>query len=283
METTTITQEDVEKVLNSLEVKKASEDDLDQPEGADLGNPAKEKMSDAAKAKKAACKKAEGEEQEEESEEETEKAKKAKKAMPEAKEKMAMPEAKEEKKEEEKEEKSYKKAKKSFSEDLPEEVQTKIDVSEFLKSLVDHTSEAVDGLAKELATTNTATTGRLEALENGISEIQESQAKVGIVLKAICERIGVISKAPARTEKSETVAKSDAAPADREFASGLAETQEKVFKSLSDNPIVAKAQISEALCDLVKSGDATDLDVIGFESQSYIRPELVTKLKEKLN
>lgn len=278
---TTITQEDVEKALNSLEVVKASEDDLDQPEGADLGNPAKEKMSDAAKAKKAACKKAEEgeqEEEQEESEEETEKAKKAKKAMP-------MPEAKEEKKEEkeEKEEKSYKKAKKSFSEDLPEEVQTKIDVSEFLKSLVDHTSEAVDGLAKELATTNTATTGRLEALESGISEIQESQAKVGIVLKAICERIGVISKAPARTEKSETVAKSDAAPADREFASGLAETQEKVFKSLSDNPIVAKAQISEALCDLVKSGDATDLDVIGFESQSYIRPELVTKLKEKLN
>lgn len=277
METTTITQEDVEKVLNSLEVKKASEGDLDQPEGADLGNPAKEKMSDAAKAKKAQCKKAEeGEEEESEEMEQAEKAKKAKKAMP-------MPEAKE-KKEEEKEEKSYKKAKKSFSEDLPEEVQTKIDVSEFLKSLVDHTSEAVDGLAKEMSNTNEITKGRLEALEGGIAEIQESQAKVGIVLKAICERIGVVSKAPARTEKSETVAKSETTtPADRAFASGLEETQEKVFKSLSDNPIVAKAQISDALCDLVKSGDATDLDVIGFESQSYIRPELVTKLKEKLN
>jgi hypothetical protein len=268
---TTITKEDVEKALDSLEVVKASEQDLDQPEGADMGNPAKEKMSDAAKAKKAACKKAEGEEV---AEEEAEKAKKAKKAMP---------EMMEEKEEKEEEKKSYKKAKKSFSEDLPEEVQTKIDVSEFLKSLVDHTSEAVDGLAKELSSTNEITKGRLETLENGIAEIQESQAKVGIVLKAICERIGVVSKAPARTEKSETVAKSDAAPADREFSSGLEETQEKVFKSLSDNPIVAKAQISDALCELVKSGDATDLDVIGFESQSYIRPELVTKLKEKLN
>lgn len=259
-----LTQEDIEKALDSLEaLAKASEEDLDQPEGADLGGDAKDKLSDEAKSKKAA---------------------KAKKGDLKIEHEGGDVELKEEEEGEEEMEKKYKKAKKSFSEDLPEEVQTKIDVSEFLKSLVDHTSEAVDGLAGELAKSQAITKSRLDTLEEGLAEIQESQAKIGIVLKAICDRIGVISKSPARLAKSDMFAKSEATLADREFASGLAgEAQEKVFKSLSDNPVIAKSQISNALCDLVKSGHATDLDVIGFESQGYIRPELVTKLKEKLN
>src|SRR5688572_24560318 len=100
-----VTQDQVEKALESLEaslaggdeesVIKASEDDLDQAEGADLGNPVKEKMSDAAKSAAP-----EAEADDDESEEETEK---------------------------------------SFADEMPEEIQTKIDVSEFLKSLVNHT------------------------------------------------------------------------------------------------------------------------------------------------
>ena len=45
----------------------------------------------------------------------------------------------------------------------------------------------------------------------------------------------------------------------------------------------AKSQIANAMCDLVRKGEANDLDVIGFESGGYIRPEIVTKLKTALN
>jgi hypothetical protein len=261
-----VSQEQVEKALASLEaqlaedtVVKASEDDLDQPEGADMGNPAKDKMSDAAKAKKGVKKgdlkiEHEGDEDEDEG--------------------MEM-----EKK------KAYQKAKKSFSDEMPEEVQTKIDVSEFLKSLVDHTGNTIETLRVAVVKSEAHNDARYGQLAEAVEDVQKSQAKIGVVLKAICERIGVISAAPARPAKADTVAKSEgAAPAARKFDSGLEqEGQEKVFKSLSDNPQVAKSQMSNALCDLVKKGEATDLDVIGFESGGYIRPELVGKLKQVLN
>lgn len=266
-----VSQEQVEKALASLEaqltdedVVKASEDDLDQPEGADMGNPAKDKMSDAAKAKKAKKSlgkgdlKIEHEDDDGEDEEDMEVEKK----------------------------KAYQKAKKSFSDEMPEEVQTKIDVSEFLKSLVDHTGNTIETLRVAVVKGEQHNDARYGQLAEAVEDIQKSQAKIGVVLKAICERIGVISAAPARPAKADSVAKSEgaAAPATRKFDSGLEqEGQEKVFKSLSDNPQVAKSQMSNALCDLVKKGEATDLDVIGFESGGYIRPELVGKLKQVLN
>ena len=267
-----ITEDQVSKALEDLEARldatseevvKASEDDLDQPEGADMGNPAKEKMSDAAKAKKA--KKAMGkgdlkivhEDEDEDGEDEGE---------------------------DDEMEKKQKSAKKSFSEDMPEEIQTKIDVSEFLKSLVEHTGNTIDGLREAVAKSEDRNDARYDELAVAVEDVQKSQAKIGIVLKAICEKIGVIAAAPARTAKSDTVAKSDAAPAQRSFDSGLAEEkEEKVLKGLSDNPLAAKAQISGALCDLVRKGEAQDLDVIGFETSGYIRPEVFTKLKQVLN
>ena len=177
-----------------------------------------------------------------------------------------------------------KKVKKSFTEDMPEEIETKIDVSEFLKSLVQHTGETIDSLSEYVAKSDKAHEKRYDQLADEVAEIQKSQAKIGLVLKAICEQIGVVKSAPARGPKSETVAKSTAV-ADRKFDSGLEEEkgEEKMFKSLSDNPQVAKSQMTEALCDLVKGGFATDIDVITFESNGYVRPELVGKLKEKLN
>lgn len=258
-----VTQEDVLKALASLEVElegeeviKASEDDLDQPEGADLGNPAKEKMSDEVKADKSKkpVKKSDDEDADDEDEEN------------------------------EGEEMMKKEVKKSFTEDMPEEIETKIDVSEFLKSLVQHTGETIDSLSEYVAKSDKAHEKRYDQLADEVAEIQKSQAKIGLVLKAICEQIGVVKSAPARGPKSETVAKS-AAVADRKFDSGLEEEkgEEKMFKSLSENPQVAKSQMTEALCDLVKGGFATDIDVITFESNGYVRPELVGKLKEKLN
>ena len=262
-----ITQEDVEKALSSLEavlasdeetVSKASEDDLDQPEGADLGNPAKEKMSSAApgpdKSKKA-VKKAEDDEEGEEYEDEGE---------------------------DDEEEKSMKTAK-SYAEEMPEEIETKIDVSDFLRSLVDHTGNTIDALRESVVKSDAAHGSKFTELAAAVEDIQKSQAKIGVVLKAICQQIGVVKAAPARPAKADTVVKSEAAP-ERKFASGLeGEGTEKVFKSLSENPSIAKSQMSKALCDLVMKGEATDMDVIGFESGGYIRPELVTKLKTVLN
>lgn len=264
-----VTKDDVEaalagidKSLASGDISKASEDDLDEPEGADLGNPAKEKMSAAAKAKKskappAMCK-AEDEEKDEDEEDAPE----------------------------EKKNPFEKKMKKSFNEDLPEEIETKIDVSDFLKSLVDHTAASVDGLRDYVAKSDRNTNARYDNIANAIGEIQKSQAMIGVVLKAVCQRIGVIEAAPARQAKADTIAKSAAAPAgaDRKFASGLeGEKSEKVFKSISDNPVIAKSQIAAALCDLVVKGEADAMDVIGFESGSFIRPELVAKLQSSLN
>jgi hypothetical protein len=258
-----ITKSDVEAALDSFEtahesLNKASEQGLEQPEGADLGNPVKEKMSDAAKAKKpmVACKADMDEEETHEGDEEREE------------EAPAMP--------------MMKKTKKSFSEDMPEEIQTKIDVSEFLKSLVDHTGECIDELAENVAKSERRLEGRYTDLTSAVEDVQKSQAKIGIVLKAICQRIGIIENQPARAQKSETVAKSGAS--ERKFASGLeGEEAEPVFKSLSKSPAIAKSQISEGLCDLVRKGEANDLDVIGFETNGFIRPELMPKLKTILN
>lgn len=269
-----VTEDAVLKALASLdaelgeEVIKASDDDLDQPEGADLGNPAKDKMSAAAKSKdkdkdegdKPAFMKAEDEDEDEESEDEPAE----KKPNPFAK---------------------GKAVKKSFTEDMPEEIETKIDVSEFLKSLVKHTGETIDSLTEYVVKSDKHHSGRYGELVGQVNEIQKSQAKIGLVLKAICEQIGVVKSAPARSTKSDTVAKSAAAVPERKFNSGLENEapEEKMFKSLSEDPRIAKSQMSETLCDLVKSGHATDMDVITFESNGFIRPELVGKLKEKLN
>jgi hypothetical protein len=268
-----ITSEQVVKALSDLEstlggdetVSKASENDLDQPEGADLGNPAKDKMSDAAKAKKKAM----------DADEDSEKSMKKKGDL------KILHEDDEDEDEDEGEEMEMK-AKKSFEETLPEEIQTKIEVSGFLKSLVDHTAATVDALRETVVKSEMNHEDRYEDLNAIVTDIQKSQAKIGIVLKAVCERIGIIENAPAAVAKSEIVAKSNGA-AERNFATPNDAEEGKLFKSLSENPTIAKSQISSALCDLVKKGEANDLDVIGFESGGYIRPELVSKLKTTLN
>jgi hypothetical protein len=290
-----ITKSDVENALDSFEethakLSKASEDDLDQPEGADLGNPEKKKMSDAAKGKKPMpfMKKKEDEEEEEEEHEEKsmdgEDEEKSKKAMKmKSKKAMDADHVDEDESHGDHHKAMKMKAKKSFAEDMPEEIQTKIDVSEFLKSLVDHTGSCIDELATEVSKSERRIAGRYNELTSAVEDVQKSQAKIGIVLKAICQRIGIIENAPASTRKSEAVAKSGGV--DRKFSSGLEGDAEAapIMKSLSKNPAVAKSQISEVLCDLVRKGEAQDLDVIGFETNGYIRPDLMPKLTTALN
>ena len=246
--------QELENILPTEEVQKASEEDLDKPEGSDLGaGHMKEKLSDKApKADKSPkpTKKSEAKDDEEDEEEETEE-----------------------------EEKNVKK--KSFSETAPQEITTKIEVSDFLKSLVDHTGTAVDALREGIEKSIGAQQEQHDELAKSVEEIQENQAKIGVVLKAICERIGVIGNEPASEPKSVTVQKSSVS--ERQFVDANEEQQEKVFKSLSDNPIIAKAQIATAMCDLVKKGEALDTDVISFESMGHIRPEVANKLKAVLN
>jgi len=246
-----VTTEDVMKALDSLqegfdgEVKKATEQDLDQPEGGDLGNPAKEKLSDAV-AKKA-CKKGEDEGADADK----------------------------------KDEDDAEKARKSLSE-VPEEVQTKIEVSDFLKSLVDHNVEGLTKLAGFIAKSDKVQEARYDEITTLVENLAKSQAKIGIVLKAVCEKIGIIENSPA-APKAEKVQKSEATAPERTFKSGL-ETEkadEQIFKGLSTDPVVARSQLSNALCDLVMKGEAQDMDVINFESAGFIRPELVGKLKGK--
>lgn len=254
-----ITKEKVLKALDELEagLNKASDDDLDQPEGGDLGNPVKEKLSEKApKGKDAEVKKSDEEGGEEEAEEAVEPA--------------------------ESEEAEEAPVAKSF-EQLPEEVQAKIDVSEFLKSLVDHTGEVIGGLRQVVAKSDLAHESRYLSLTDTINEVQETQGKIGIVLKAICEKIGVIENAPAHAPKAETVSKSEVT-AQREFSSGLeTEGTEPLFKGLSAQPLEAKSQITEKLCDLVRKGEAKDLDVIGFETSGHLSTEMVDKLKKSFN
>lgn len=260
---------DLESGLSDEQVSKASEKDLDQPEGADLGNPAKDKLSSKApapgKAAKPVAKSDDGDaddlEGDSDADEKGEKEGKEGKEAP-------MPPV----------------AKKSFAESAPEEIQTKIDVSDFLRSLVDHTGAAIDGLKDQLAKSNAASEDAYAELAGAVEDIQKSQAKIGVVLKAVCERIGVIENAPAAAPKAETIAKSDAGkPVEREFQGMDSGAEQPMFKSLNENPVIAKSQISDAICELVRKGEATDMDVIGFESNSFIRPEVVGKLKTILN
>jgi len=180
-------------------------------------------------------------------------------------------------------------SKKSFADDLPEEVTETIDVSEFLKSLVDHVGAKHDDLRGEIAKSELAQATANEEFAAKLEGIEKSQAMIGIVLKSVCEKLGILENAPAHAPKSETtVQKSEVAEKkfeqqDETVEKGGEEKGEKLFKSLSNNPMIAKSQVSEALCDLVKSGEAADTDVISFEMNNYIAPHLVSKLKAKLD
>ena len=262
-----ITKEQVMKALEELELKKASEQDLDQPEGGDLGGGMENKMSDAAasgvegKKKKKKVKKSDDNDEDDESESDDEDEDKKKKDKPEEDE-----------------------MDKSFN-NLPEEIEAKIDVSDFLKSLVNHTADSINGISKAVVDSTEELHGRYDSMVDIVEDVQKSQAKIGIVLKALCEKVGIIENAPASKPRADQVAKSEGnvEVADRNFSQAEGEKEEKTFKSLNTNPQIAKSQISDAMCDLVRKGEATDVDVISFESNNYIRPEVVEKLRTVLD
>lgn len=194
--------------------------------------------------------------------------------------------------EEEKEEKSMvnKSVPKDYMSGLNNEVITKIDVSNFLRSLVDHTADSVDNLRDFVVKSDMVHESRYEELMTSVEEIQKSQANIGIVLRAVCERIGVIENQPARMAKSvtaESQVKKSVQAVDRSMPNHdpalEGEGEQGMFKSLQGKaPHVAKAMVSDAICELVKKGEAKDVDVINFETFGHITPELEPKLRPML-
>lgn len=176
-----------------------------------------------------------------------------------------------------------------FFDGVPSEVTTKVDVSRFLRSLVDHTADSMDTLRDYVVKSDLANESRVEQVEQSLKAIQKSLGNVGIVLKAVCEKLGVIEAQPARMAKSQSaagatapvqVAQRDGTNHDPALQS---EDQGGMFKSLAGkSPHVAKAMVSEAICDLVKKGEAKDTDVINFETYGVVPPALEPKLRSVL-
>lgn len=178
-----------------------------------------------------------------------------------------------------------------FSDNLPPEVETKVEVSDFLKSLVDHTADQVNGLRDFVIKSDEASDARTDDILDAIEEIQKSQANTGIVLQAICEKIGVIENAPATVAKSQQPTQQpqqpvQQQPVDRQFANmqnaSEASNQNATgfYKSLSGKqPHEIKKAISSALCELVRKGELSDTEVINFETYNHVSPEADTKLR----
>jgi len=195
------------------------------------------------------------------------------------------------KKRKEKAMKSERQAPDDFRKGLPPEVEAKIEVSDFLKSLTDHNAARIDALRDFMVKSDMAVDDRHEELTDAVDGLQKSMGDIGVVLKALCERIGVLENTPATVAKSETaiqnVAKSEVAT--RQFADPNATAEatgnegQGIYKSLVGKPpVTQKSMISEAMCDLVRKGDAVPEDVINFETYNYVPPELDSKLRAVL-
>lgn len=182
-----------------------------------------------------------------------------------------------------KKEKGTKKSLPEFEDDLPPEVETKVEVSEFLKSLVDHTANQVNGLRDFVVKSDEASEARTDDLIDMIEDVQKSQANIGIVLKAVCEKIGIIENEP-EVRKSATSA---AAPVERTFENPVQASQEagkaqgnNFYKSLEGkSPLDVKKSMSAGMIELVKKGELDQTDVINFETYGYVSPEADAKLR----
>jgi hypothetical protein len=190
-----------------------------------------------------------------------------------------------------------------FNQGLPSEIETKIDVSEFLKSLVDHTATQVNGLREFVVKSDQAADARTDDIVDEIADVKKSLQNIGIVLKAVCERIGIVENKPATVAKSDTAAQGK--PTERQFENTVKSGSEApvdgdggdgggtghqnqnatgFYKSLAGkSPMEMKKCISTALCDLVKKGELAETEVINFETYSHISPEADVKLRSMLN
>lgn len=172
-----------------------------------------------------------------------------------------------------------------WSDKQDDEVQAKIEVSAFLKSISDHIGNCMDSMKDAVLDTSKSYNERTSTLEEQIADIQQSQAKLGIVLKAICEELNIIGNSPAADQKADTeINKGDGTHVERKFETGVGDENaiQKALPGLSDNPIVAKSQITNILVEMVYKGEITDTAVVSFESGGFLEPDLVPKVQKAL-
>lgn len=262
-----LNREEVAKALEALEGEQtqpteteAVEKGFSKPEGAqsemkaESGKP----MSDEAEASQ---------------DEEGKKGKKTKKSeepvVVKAKKEEAEEEEEEEEDEEEEDGEESEKSLPAFTEGLPEEVEAKIDVSDFLKSLTLHVGDCIDTLSDYVKKSEKSSEGRMETIEKSLEQVAENFKNVGIVLKGIVDAIGLVENSAVRAPKS-VITKSDVA---ERFDSN------EIMSGISQDPTIAKGQISGRLLDLAKAGKVRDLDIINFEQTGYLAPETLAQLK----
>lgn len=143
-----------------------------------------------------------------------------------------------------------------------EGIQKTLEVSDFLKSLVDTTASAIDEQ-------NEIIKSLVEGREEGDAKLDlivKSQGAIGVILKSITHRLGIIENSPARAAKS-VLQKSD--------------VQERF--SEAEGKEIKKSQVLSTLFDLVKSGDAQDIDVIRYEQSNFLRPEVAAKVEARFS
>lgn len=260
-------EQEVSKALAALEevLEKASEEDLTNPEGSDLdaGTHAGEKLSEVPN--------------------EDEGASGAAKKTPKSVKKGEKAAEEEEDEENEKPDKDEEKMK-SLNADT--EIKQAIEVSDFLKSLHGSLNDTLESMQDVIKSSGAMHATQIKSLEERIDDIQMNQAKLGVVLKAMCEHMGMLGNQAAREAKS--VAKSGGAagqPAERKFvdpAQVLEEAANKsaMFPGMSANPIVAKSQLLDAAMELAKSGKIGEVDVINLEANGHMRPEVATLIQK---
>jgi hypothetical protein len=161
-----------------------------------------------------------------------------------------------------------KESKKSFYDNLPAEVEAKVEVSTFLKSLVDHTAGQINGLRDFVVKSDKAQDARYEDLMDAVNGLAKSMGNVGIVLKAVCERIGVIENEPMKPK-----AVTQSAGIEKAFVAMPANEGDGMYKSLANKSgVEVRKSISDAMIELVKKGDMSDTDLINFETFGYVTP-----------
>lgn len=296
-----ITPEQVEKAFEELEVNlpkeneetnKSSENDLDNAEGGDLGwgENANPKMSDEANKDGGSNKQTEDSERTPpKSAKKSPKASKGDTNMDELVFKATCPKCGDYESGQDKMGTHMKsctgKSMTGYKEN--EEIQAKIEVSGFLKSISSEVGTCLNSMKDVVEETSKSYNERATSLEEQIADVQQSQAKLGIVLKAICQEMKIVGDSPASDPKATTeINKGGEDHNERNFETGAGKeddgTVQKAFPGLSDNPVLAKGQITNVLVDMVFKGEISDTAVVAFETSMFIEPELVPKIQKAL-
>ena len=299
-----ITPEQVEKAFEGLEANlpkeedegtnKSSENDIDNAEGGDLGwrENANPKMSDEANKDGGSNKQTEdGERSPPKSDKKSPKAAKGETGMDELVFKAKCPKCDGHESDKEGMDIHMKsctgKSMTEWGDRQDEELQAKIEVSAFLKSITDNIGGCMGSMKDAVENISKSYDERTSTLEEQISDVQQSQAKLGIVLKAICETLNIVSNSPAGNQKADTeITKGEETHNERNFETGAKNDEslevQKAFPGLSDNPVLAKAQITDAMVDMVMKGDLSDTAVVAFETGGFIEPEVASKIQKAL-